>query len=67
MDTDYVVTAGERLWAIEVKSGRTMRGGGLSAFRRVHPNAIPVVVGAGSVTLEEFFAVDPAAWLQSLG
>lgn len=65
-EVDYVVTAGQRIWAIEVKSGRTMRGNGLSAFRSLHPQATPVIVGAGSVTLEEFFAAEPAAWLQSL-
>jgi len=56
----------DRVWAIEVKSGRTVRGQGMAAFRRAHPRSIPVIVGAGSVTLEEFFAAEPAAWLQSL-
>lgn len=65
-EVDYVVTAGERVWAIEVRSGRTMRGDGMTAFLRVCPRALPVIVGAGSVTLEEFFAAEPAAWLQSL-
>ncbi|HEX5054369.1 MAG TPA: DUF4143 domain-containing protein [Planctomycetota bacterium] len=65
-EVDYVVSAGDRIWAIEVKSGRTVRGGGMAAFRRAHPSAIPVIVGSGSVTLEEFFAAEPAAWLQSL-
>jgi hypothetical protein len=43
-----------------------MRGDGMTAFLRVCPRALPVIVGAGSVTLEEFFAAEPAAWLQSL-
>lgn len=65
-EVDYIVRAGDRVWAIEVKSGRAARGAGLAAFLRGHPSAIPIIVGAGSVTLEEFFAADPPAWLQSL-
>jgi predicted AAA+ superfamily ATPase len=66
-EVDYVVRAGDRVWAIEVKSGRSGHGKGMAAFRRAHPRAVPVIVGAGSVTLEEFLAADPAAWLQALG
>lgn len=65
-EVDYVVRAGERLWALEIKSGRTARRSGLAAFLRRHPRAVPVIVGAGSVTLEEFFRAEPSAWLQAL-
>jgi predicted AAA+ superfamily ATPase len=65
-EVDYVVRAGDRLWAIEIKSGRTRRRSGLAAFLRRYPAAVPVIVGAGSVTLEEFFAAEPGGWLQAL-
>jgi hypothetical protein len=66
-EVDWVVRAADRVWAIEVKSGRAARGRGLAEFVKRHPRALPVVVGAGSVTLEEFFAADPATWLSAIG
>lgn len=66
-EVDYVVRAGSRVWAIEVKSGRAARGRGLEAFLRRYPDATPVMLGTGSVTIDDFFAADPATWLQSLG
>lgn len=46
-EVDYVVRGGERLWAIEVKSGRPDRLRGLEAFSRLYPSARPVILGAG--------------------
>lgn len=65
-EVDYVVRAADRLWAIEVKSGRSARHSGLAAFRRRHLHAIPVLLSTGTAALEEFFEAEPAEWLQAL-
>jgi hypothetical protein len=41
---DYVIDSGEKLYAVEVKSGRAKRLSGLAAFCRRHENAIPVMI-----------------------
>lgn len=58
-EVDFVVQAGDALWAVEVKSGRPGRTPGLAAFRRRQPRARPLVVGSGGMAFEEFFDVDP--------
>lgn len=58
-EVDYVVRGGERLWAIEVKSGRPDRLRGLEAFCRQYPTARPIILGAGGIPLESFFSLDP--------
>ncbi|MBI2896237.1 MAG: ATP-binding protein [Deltaproteobacteria bacterium] len=65
-EVDYVVRSGTRLWAVEVKSGRPARPMGLSAFKRLQPRAIPVVIGSGGLDIEEFFAADPRELFPSL-
>jgi len=60
-EVDFVVAGGGRVWALEVKSGRPRPAGGLEAFRARQPRAIPLVVGAGGMSLEEFFATPAAA------
>lgn len=62
-EVDFVVRAGDALWAIEVKSGRAGTMPGLEAFQREHPRARRLVVGSGGVPLEEFFGEDPKALL----
>ena len=64
-EVDYVVRAGEALWAIEVKSGRPGAASGLGAFRREYPQARAMVVGSGGLALEEFFAENPRAVFRS--
>lgn len=62
-EVDFVVTAGQTTWALEVKSGRPGRAAGLAAFLRRYPGARPLIVGSGGMPLEEFFAADPARLL----
>ncbi len=64
-EVDYVVRTPNRLWAIEVKSGRPGALSGLDAFCRTHPDARPMIVGSGGMPLEEFFETDPTTWLSS--
>jgi uncharacterized protein len=59
-EVDYVVTRGDKVWGIEVKSGRGGRLAGMAQFRKAHPEARALVVGHGGIPLEEFFATTPA-------
>jgi len=61
-EVDYVVKRGRALWAIEVKSGRRKRGGGLEAFKSRYPTAKAVFI-----TPQDYatFEVDPMAFLAS--
>ncbi len=65
-EVDYVVRAGTRVWALEVKSGRPARLPGLEAFLRSHKKAVPLVIGSGGLPLAEFLASDPRELLASL-
>jgi hypothetical protein len=58
-EVDFVVASGTRTWAIEVKSGRAGKRGGLQAFRRQYPAAQPLVVGGGGLPLDEFLLSPP--------
>jgi len=56
LEVDYVLKTPQGLTAIEVKSGD--HGGslsGLAAFTSAHPGSRAIVVGAGGMSLEEFF------------
>ena len=55
-----MVKRGRALWAIEVKSGRRKRGGGLDAFKARYPTAKGVFI-----TPQEYaaFEADPMAFL----
>ncbi len=63
-EVDFVVQAGRRLTAIEVKSGRHgERRSGLEAFmRQFHPDRV-LVVGTGGIPLEEFLEQSPLRWV----
>jgi predicted AAA+ superfamily ATPase len=54
-EVDFVLKKGQRLTAIEVKSGRVRKTGGSLAFKAKYPDALSMVVG-GDVTLEEFLS-----------
>jgi len=59
VEVDFVVRAGRKVWAIEVKSGRPARTEGLAAFLRLYPRSHPLIVGTGGMSLREFFSTDP--------
>ena len=59
LEVDYVIRAGDAIWALEVKSGRPGKTSGLEGFRREHPHARSVIIGSGGWPLEEFFMEDP--------
>lgn len=64
-EVDFVVHAGRRVTAIEVNSGFSAPPRGLVAFKRHFPNALALVVGAGSgaIPLEDFLGRPAADWL----
>ena len=57
-EVDFVLQKGNKIVAIEVKSGRRSSNKGLSIFRETfHPTA-SLIVGTGGLSLEEFFLMD---------
>lgn len=65
-EVDFILSHGSRLVAIEVKSGRTTGSlSGLNRFVAMFPNAKPLVVGTGGVSIRDFLLTPPAHWLSS--
>ena len=58
-EVDFVLSAGDRTVAIEIKSGRSGRVSGLEAFRTHYPKAEAMIIGGPGLPLEEFFRTDP--------
>lgn len=62
-EVDFVVKAGQRLTAIEVKTGRGAEAlPGMEAFVRDHQPHRKLLVGTGGIPLEEFLAEPVAHW-----
>lgn len=60
---DYVLSLGEKLLAIEVKSGRRQtRVPGLTEFCKKHPHAKPLLIGTDGIPFEEFLLSHPRDW-----
>ena len=63
-EVDFVVRAGRKLVAIEVKSGRApARLPGLAAFAETHPSARPLLVGGDGIPLADFLSKPVKHWL----
>lgn len=54
-EVDFIVASESCLYAIEVQSGRKHKTSGLLQFKKKYPKAQTLVVGSGSLTLDEFF------------
>lgn len=61
VEVDFVIETPRHLWILEVKSGRAAKTPGLEKFCQRYPEAQPLIVGYGGMSLEEFFSTDPAA------
>jgi uncharacterized protein len=62
-EVDYVVSHGENVWALEVKSARPRKSRGLALFCKRYPKARPLVIGGQGIPLTEFFSKPARAWL----
>ncbi len=62
LEVDYVVARGLKLWAIEVKSGRSGKASGLDAFKSRYPRAKALMVGGSGIPLVEFFNREPTSY-----
>lgn len=58
-EVDFVLQQGQKLVAIEVKSGRMRKMQGMNAFRSSFPKARPILVGSGGIPWAEFLLMDP--------
>lgn len=64
LEVDFVVTRGDTVVGIEVKSGAQARPArGMEAFRRKHPSCRCLLVGTGGIPLEEFLCAPPSRWV----
>lgn len=61
-EVDFVLTIGQQIWAIEVKSGLPEKLSGLAAFKKAYPKAKSFLIGSHGVPLEEFFTKPALSW-----
>jgi predicted AAA+ superfamily ATPase len=64
-EVDFVLSRGDRVLALEVKSGRPRPARGLAAFQRRFPTSRTLVVGTGGVSLEKFFERPAPFWISA--
>jgi hypothetical protein len=53
-EVDFVISKGNRLTALEVKSGRVKNTGGGMVFKKLYPEALALVVGSTNLGFEDF-------------
>jgi predicted AAA+ superfamily ATPase len=53
-EVDFVIKSGNRLTAIEVKSGRVKNVGGSLVFKQRYPEALSLIIGSANYGLEDF-------------
>jgi hypothetical protein len=62
---DFVLTSGEKILAIEVKSGSDYAAPkGLRIFSEKFKNATPIVVGADGIAISDFLLQPVESWLK---
>ena len=65
-EVDFVICAADKVYAIEVKSGRPHRTQGLESFMKRYPSATPLLIGTGGLSFEEFFSMNPIELFQTI-
>lgn len=55
-EVDFVIKKGNRLTAIEVKSGRLKSTGGSLIFKKLYPEAFSLIIGSPNCNLEDFLS-----------
>ena len=58
-EVDFVIETPRKLYAVEVKSGKTVNTTGLRDFCALYPDASPIILGRGGIDFETFFSTDP--------
>ena len=53
-EVDFVIQKGQKITAIEVKSGRLKKNGGTLEFIKLYPQALALTVGSANLKLENF-------------
>ena len=60
-ELDFVLRWQDRLYAVEVKSGKRHKLGGLETFLKLFPEAVPVIISRDNY---EGFVKDPGTFLK---
>lgn len=63
-EVDFVIVRGDKLVAIEVKSGRRQQNSGLNTFSQKYHPQYSLVVGGNAMPLEQFFSGDLSRLLE---
>lgn len=64
-EVDFIVTKGDKLLAIEVKSGLTPAyHRGLEAFTKKYKKTTSLIIGEGSVSIQKFLLAPIESWLE---
>ena len=63
-EVDFIIAYGERLIAIEVKSGRRQQNSGMGTFHKKYHPQYSLIVGGKAMSLEQFFSGDLSRLLQ---
>ena len=63
-EVDFVVSAGDQIFALEVKSSFVQKTSGLTVFRKKYPDAHTLLIGSDGIPLEDFFLSDPRSWFE---
>lgn len=59
-EVDFVITMGNRILALEVKSGKTKTDvPGIGEFKKHYPSSKHLLVGSGGISLENFLSLNP--------
>jgi predicted AAA+ superfamily ATPase len=56
LEVDFIVSDGDRIWAIEVTTAKTHTRAGLEYFLSKYPNAKTIIIGLGGIPVEDFLA-----------
>jgi len=63
-EVDFILSRGDRIVAIEVKSGRRKTGfRGIEAFSKQFHTTRKLLVGAQGIPIKEFLSTNPMKWL----
>lgn len=63
-EVDFVISRADTVWALEVKSRGHDTGSGLSAFKKVYPQAKTLIIGGSGIPLEDFFSIPAMEWFK---